>query len=797
MTRNRFFFGLTLFFLLFVCPLFAQNFNVTQRAVVDFPGQTLANICGYTAKSREYALVGGSRELIIVDVTAPATPVIIKRVPGVINSWKEIKTYKNFAYVVSEGRNSGVQIVDLTNLPDTTLAVKTYFGDGVIEGQLSTIHALHIDEKKGFLYAHGSNLAGGGPIILDLKDPANPKYAGRYTQLNYVHDGYADNDTLYAAHIYTGTLAVVDMRDKANPKVLGSVNTPGKFTHNAWMLSDRKTVLTTDEATPSFVTAYNVSDPTDIKEIDRFSTNNGMGSIGHNVHIQNDWAITSWYTDGVSIVDAHRPQNLIETGRFDTWAGTGANFNGCWGVYPNFPSGTIVASNINPAQMFVLTPTYRRAAYFEGQVRSGCDNLPLSGATISIVKGQDQASEQSNQQGIFRTGHVNPGTYTVTISKSGFQTRTLTVSIETAKVVEQNIVLEPVTANNITGTVLDAETNRPIANAPVLVSNPLQNTRLNTDANGQFSLSCTPSGNYTVLASNWGYLPATGIPINGAGAYVVSLKRGYYDDFGFDLGWSATPASGVGAWARGVPVGTTFNNDISNPDKDVPGDTNEQCYVTGNGGGQAGTDDVDVRRVTLTSPNMELARYADAELSFQYWFYNGGGSGNPPPAPNDTLEVRVTNGSQSVRVFLQTTSASQWRSAGPIRLRNLIPLTNTMRVEFITGDADPGHLVEAALDVFRVEPMGTSGVLSVIDAGASVVVSPNPSAGQFNLQYAWPDTRNIQLEVRNLLGQLVEADVLTAGSGVAAFGESLLPGVYIAVLRAEGRQSRPVKIVKE
>jgi hypothetical protein len=325
----------------------------------------------------------------------------------------------------------------------------------------------------------------------------------------------------------------------------------------------------------------------------------------------------------------------------------------------------------------------------------------------------------------------------------------------------------------------------------------LQNTRLTTNANGQFTLNCTPTGNYSVVASNWGFLPATGIPVNGPGAYIVSLKRGYYDDFGFNLGWTANPASGVGAWTRGVPVGTTLGSAISNPDKDAADDTNDQCFVTGNGGGAAGTDDVDVATVTLTSPNMELARYADAELSFQYWFYNAGGSGNPPPAPNDRFEVRVNNGSQSVTVFTQTASASQWRAVGPIRLRNLIPLTNTMRVEFVTGDADPGHIVEAGVDVFKVEPMGVSGVLPVIDADASVLVSPNPSSEQFNLQYAWPNVRNIQLEVRNLLGQLVEADVLTAGSGVVTFGENLLPGVYIAVLRADNKQSRPIKIVKE
>jgi hypothetical protein len=54
----------------------AQNLNVTFRSHLTYPGQTCANICGYVdSLGNEYALVGASIGLSIVDVTDPSNPV--------------------------------------------------------------------------------------------------------------------------------------------------------------------------------------------------------------------------------------------------------------------------------------------------------------------------------------------------------------------------------------------------------------------------------------------------------------------------------------------------------------------------------------------------------------------------------------------------------------------------------------------------------------------------------------------------------------------------------------------------
>lgn len=776
----------------------AQDFNLVSRSTMDFSGQTLANICGYTQNGREYALLGGSLGMIVVDITDPDNPVNIVQIPapeGPENSgslWKEIKVYQNYAYLTTEA-GGGLQIINLSNLPNNNLVYHSYTGDGAIDGQLNSIHALHIDVTAGFVYLHGSNLFDGAPVVLDLNnDPYNPTYAGVYDQLGYVHDGYADNDTLYAAHIYDGLLAVVDMSDKQNPIVLGTVETPGKFTHNTWPLADSRIVLTTDEATPSFVTAYDVSDPTDIQELDRVSTNDGNNSIGHNTHVRNDWAITSWYSDGVVIIDAHKPDNLVITGLYDTWPqGSGANFNGCWGAFPYFPSGTIVTSNIEPARLTVLTPAYVRAAYLEGSVTNGCNGLPLSGVTVDVSGNDPWVDVTTGADGTFKTGQTATGSFTVTFSKTGFLPTTVNINLATAQVTDLNVTLEAGTTYDIDVTALSTAGSAPIANSEIYLENGDQSYYVTTDANGQFDLDCIVAGAYA--AGAWGFQPGV-LTVAADGATTLSLEPlHYYDDFQLDLGWSVVTTSSSGEWVRDVPIGTTYQGDACNPGDDAAVDANDECYVTGNGGGDAGADDVDGGATTLTTPPMQLAAYDDAVLSFWYWFVNDGGSGDP----NDNLTVTVSNGAQTATVFTEDQSESAWNFSGDIHLADFIALTDNVRVSFVTADQQPGHLVEAAVDVFSVVPEVSSGADN-IDPQALVQVLPNPSSTDFALQYHWPNIAGAGLEVRNLLGQAVLAQSLNGATGTTRFGADWPRGVYLATLRsADGRQSAPVKVVKQ
>lgn len=779
----------------FAGNLFGQDAfsNVELRSKMTFAGQKLANICGWTSPDgQEYALVGANQGLIIVSVTDPDNPVQIVQIPGPVNDWKEIKTYRHFAYVTSEG-GQGLQIVDMSKLPSATLSSKFYTGDGEILGQLNRVHALHIDTTLGNVYLFGSDMQGkNGAVVLDIHtDPYNPKYLGGYYAGGYVHDGYVDNDILYAGHIYAGTLTVVDMKDKKNPVVLGSTLTPLKFTHNAWLTDDHQNVLVTDERSGSYLASFTCSDPGDMQELDRLQTTPGSGSIVHNTHIYNDFAISSWYTDGFNIVDAHRPQNLVQTGYLDTWAGTGGSFNGCWGVFPYFEkSKTIVASNIDPAEIFICSPTYVRAAYLEGKITNSCTGEALSGVSVKINGGDQLEPKISKINGNYYTGQTKTGTYTATFSKTGYPTVTKTIQLEAGKVTALDVEMGG-TTYTITGKVVDGTTGLPVANAPVGFSGPAGTINLTTNANGEFTLDCLLAGSYSAAAGAWGYVISQNIQVDGNKNVTLQVVPGYYDDFTLDYGWTTAATAPRGLWTRGEPVGTTTQNGVAvNSDTDSPNDGNDQCYITGNGGGAASDDDVDNGSVTLTTPPMKLSTWGNAELTFDYWFTNFQVQGN---APNDKFTVEVSNGTETKTIFTETVSQSQWRSA-KVLLGDFVKLNDQVQVIFTTADDNPGNWVEAGVDVFKVVNVPVS-TKNLTDA-ASLEVFPNPTAGGFNLKYEFENGKNLRVRATNLTGQTIFEKELADSKGQVFLGENWQAGVYFLHLESENAASRAVRLVK-
>lgn len=215
------------FCILYSVSSFSQNLNVTLADQLSYSATALSNICGWTSPidGKEYALVGAANGLSIVDVTNPANVFQVTLISGPNSTWREVKTNGNYAYVTTEA-GGGLQIVNLTNLPTTPLPTATW--TPTISSQtLQTIHALHIDNGKVYLY--GSNVGNGGAIIANITtNPMAPVYLGKY-DTRYIHDGYVRGDTLYACHISDGDCEVVKLTNPAAGVSLASFNTPNTF----------------------------------------------------------------------------------------------------------------------------------------------------------------------------------------------------------------------------------------------------------------------------------------------------------------------------------------------------------------------------------------------------------------------------------------------------------------------------------------------------------------------------------------------------------------------------------------
>ena len=792
-----------IFYLFLLCLLsqniFAQNnfnSNVKFRNHTTFTGQTLANICGYWQKGREYALLGASKGMIIMDITNPDSAKQITQLPGPNNLWKEIKVYKNYAYVTSEG-GQGLQIVDMSKLPSSNLTNVFYTGDGAILGKLDKIHALHIDTLKGVVYCFGATgVSSSGATMLDIKtDPMNPKYLGSVDK-DYIHDGYAHNDTLYAGHIYRGDMEIWYTGNKAKAVSLGKVQTPTKFTHNIWLSENRKTAYTTDENEGSYLASYDISDPTNIKLLDRIQTNPGTTACVHNTHIINDFAVSSYYTEGFTIVDAHKPDNLVQVARYDTYlpALGGDIFKGAWGVYPYFPSGTIVVSNIDEG-LYVLTPTYKRAAYLEGIVKSKATSELLSNVQVSI-NGYATANASSTLKGEYKTGVVDSGKVNVNFVKSGYKPLSTTAILKNGKVTILDVVLEPLNQFTLSIKVVDAVTGKAIPDAIVAFSSPSQVFSSKTDLNGQAAFA-TFADTCSLYASKWGYnmTEEKSVLFNGNLSKTYKLSKGFKDDFVSALkhDWKISATASTGSWVLGEPISTQYQGQLATPDADDTKDVGDECYLTGNEAGAPSASDVDNGDVTLTSPSMDLTTYKNPGVTFDYWFYNGGGNGG---GFNDSLYLAINDGKTIKKILVaKGTTSNKWNVFDKsFKELGIVP-TTTMNVSFICVDADPGHIVKAAIDKFEIiEKPGVS--VADINENIQVLASPNPFLNTLSVDYQLDGVEKSVLVVTDVVGKILEKQDLTAQKGKAFVGEKLVNGLYFIQIQQGAKISAPIKVAK-
>jgi choice-of-anchor B domain-containing protein len=417
------------------------QFNLVQRSAISFPNQTTAGVWHYVdSLNNEYALVGTKNGISIVDVTDPDTCVFILQVPGISNSWKEVKASGPYAYAVTEGADTsgdGLQIIDLRYLPDSAPA-HYWNGDGSITGLLHNAHSVTVDNR--YIYINGHHIAAlhGGVIIADLNDPLNPHYLGADT-MNYCHDSYVRGDTLWASEINAGQFAAYDITDRTHPVLLASHPTPNAFNHNSWLSDNGHVLFTTDEVNHAPLAAYDVSDFSNIELLDQYAVLNTVIATNndevHNVRVLNDFLINACYGSQVTIVDAARPVNLIEVGNFPIYTSLS------WDADPFLPSGNILATG-RTTGLVVLTPSYVRACYLEGIVTDSLTGVPLNGVNVQILS--TYVDDNTIETGEYKTGYPTAGNYSVQFSKTGYQTKTITgVNLANGILTTLNVLLAP------------------------------------------------------------------------------------------------------------------------------------------------------------------------------------------------------------------------------------------------------------------------------------------------------------------------------------------------------------------
>ena len=311
---------------------------------------------GYVSPSgREYALVGTYDGTGIVEITEPGNAQVIALLNGNDSLWRDIKTYGTYMYCVSEG-GGGIQVFNLADIDNGNVQTLNSAGSG-------STHNVVIDTESGFLYRTGG--VADGMYIYSLANPAAPVQVGSWTD-RYIHDAqvvtytdgpFAGRQIAFCCAGFSGGwsdtgLTIVDVTNKSNPFVVSQTYySNAAYSHQGWLSEDRKYFYLNDELDEqnyggtTTTRIINVEDIENPSFVGTFTS--GSTSIDHNLYTHNGYIFEANYRSGLRVFDATNPTNPTQYGFFDTYPDNdGASFNGLWNVYPYFPSGTIIGSDL-------------------------------------------------------------------------------------------------------------------------------------------------------------------------------------------------------------------------------------------------------------------------------------------------------------------------------------------------------------------------------------------------------------------------------------------------------------------
>ncbi|MFM9995899.1 MAG: choice-of-anchor B family protein [Phycisphaerales bacterium] len=634
-----------------------QNVNLaTWIPLSNFPGfagatQTLAaDIWGYTSPSgREYALIGVGWGTGVVEVTNPASPVILAVVPGANSQWHDTAVVGNYAYTVSEG-GQGIQVI---NLSQVDAGIVTHVGN-VMQGGHSSTHTLLQNAASGHVYVCGANLGGGGLLPVSTANPNAPVFSGPGWTDTYVHEAWIETYTSgpYAgkeiAFLFIGGsgLAFVDVTNKNAPIELYQSPTgtngpyPGEnYSHQGFLSADKKYLYHNDEIdgpsgsnpVPAMLTrVFNIENLANPRLTAVFT--NGLLAVDHNEYVHNGYLYQSNYQSGMRVWDLSEPLSPVEVAYLDTYPSNNSNgYGGNWGNYPFFASGTIVMSDrqnglfVLKVSLLKLNPAATPAALTPGQA------TPV---TVQVSAKDAQVNPASVRMHV----SVNGGSFSpIAMSSAGGGAYTASIPTKSC--------------NDRVRYYFSADTTDAV---PRTFTAPLT-------APAAFYSATAQSGQTTVFS----------------------------DNFQSDTGWTvANTAVTAGAWARAVPAANGGQGSAIG-DADGSG----MAYVTGNGA----NEDLDGGPTRLLSPLFDLSGAPEAVVTYSRWVISVIGT-------TDTLvtEVSNNNGTTWTQVESLGPSSGGWQPKS-FRVADYVAPTAQVRVRYSISDTGtPASQTEAGIDAFSI-----------------------------------------------------------------------------------------------
>ena len=324
------------------------QWNDTSNVRLNALNQRYNDVWGFVWNNKEYAAIGSTEGVHIIDVQS------LKQVAfqpgnatGTTIVHRDYKVFKQYLYAVSEEGLAKLQVFDLSYLPDSIHLVYEYPSQGFYLSR-----NIFIDTATQILYAcmiKSSSLGSHSMQLFSLQQPSQPNLLFTYDGIAPIHDVYVRNDTAYCSSSTYGYEVIDFKQHNANFQKLAELKFyPFQgYNHSSWVGKDLIGIMA-DETHGSplkIIDLRNFENPQVISTT--FANEQDSNSIPHNPYLKNNFALVSYYFDGLQIFDISDSYHPKKVGYYDSYtAPSFKGFAGAWGCYPYLPSGKILLSDM-------------------------------------------------------------------------------------------------------------------------------------------------------------------------------------------------------------------------------------------------------------------------------------------------------------------------------------------------------------------------------------------------------------------------------------------------------------------
>ena len=258
-------------------------------------------------------IAGGINEntsMLLVDVSDVFNPSIVYRFEN-IGYVRDVKIFDNLLFAAIDPESDGCSLCDGVGIriyeisqPSNPILLSE------ITSPTSAVHNLYYDQ--GFLYVASQSES--TLVIFDLRTPTEPNRIATW-EPNIIappmvldpgiatHDMMVKDKTLYVSHGLGFSL--VDVSNPYLPKDIADQYIEFR-THNIWPSENSEYIFTTREINSGPLQIWSRGE----EDFELLYTEAHDIVTVHNVHIHENYAFVSWYTDGVYIFDVSTDSKL-------------------------------------------------------------------------------------------------------------------------------------------------------------------------------------------------------------------------------------------------------------------------------------------------------------------------------------------------------------------------------------------------------------------------------------------------------------------------------------------------------